>query len=255
MANLPANSLDYNGSLIAASQAASGISDGDFNGQMIRLCQAITGKSLDADGCGAEVARMLGCTNWAAVGSELPSLVLDFTQGRTTLPDWVTCTTPSLSTAGLSVTAADNVAVALGLTWLSQTAGTLVVWATTSVNDGSFRRAASINDGGTTEEIWPGVASGQIRGFVIDGGAAQFSYNPGVAWNGLRKVAVAYEADNFAACVDGGAVTTDTSGTLPTTTRLEIGAIAASNLWNSTIQRVIYFPYRARSDVLQRLTA
>ena len=50
------------------------------------------------------------------------------------------------------------------------------------------------------------------------------------------KVAVRLKANDFAASLDGAAVVTDTSGTLPTVTTIHIGMDSADDEWNDVIK-------------------
>jgi hypothetical protein len=71
------------------------------------------------------------------------------------------------------------------------------------------------------------------------------------------KAAFAYATNNFAAAVSGGAVATDTSGTLSTDlTILRIGGFASNpNFLNGYIRSIRYYPARLNNAQLQTLTA
>ena len=67
-------------------------------------------------------------------------------------------------------------------------------------------------------------------------------------------MAAAWGANDFAAAVNGNAAVTDTSGTLPTVTTLEVGVNQANNYFNGTIKRLTYFPTRRSNADLQVLS-
>lgn len=81
-------------------------------------------------------------------------------------------------------------------------------------------------------------ASNEMRLFVTDGGAEQVGasgLNLGtVADNTDFKLVIRLAANDFASSLDGAAVVTDTSGTLPTVTTLREGMDTVGNHWNST---------------------
>ena len=70
------------------------------------------------------------------------------------------------------------------------------------------------------------------------------------------KTTFAYAANDFAAAVNGSAVSTDTSGALTTDlTTLRIGAFAANpNYLNGHIRSIRYVPVRAADFQLQQVT-
>lgn len=71
------------------------------------------------------------------------------------------------------------------------------------------------------------------------------------------KAIGAYKASDFAACYDGGTVSTDTSGSVPTgLDKMDIGYNSAVGpLINSYIKRIAYFPTRLSNAELQALTS
>lgn len=70
------------------------------------------------------------------------------------------------------------------------------------------------------------------------------------------KVANSYKLNDFAACVNGGTVLTDTGGSIPTVTGLYIGSAGASTRFAfSHISKLIYVPYRLSNAQLQAWSA
>ncbi len=79
-------------------------------------------------------------------------------------------------------------------------------------------------------------SSNEIHVIATDGGVDQADLNLGtVADLTDLKVAVRLAANDFAASLDGAAVVTDTSGTLPTVTTSRLGMDTSGNEWGSPI--------------------
>lgn len=74
---------------------------------------------------------------------------------------------------------------------------------------------------------------------------------------GAEKLAAAWAANDFALVNDGGAVSTDTSGTIPTVTTLSVGLFGSGggSAWMfGTISSIAYFPSRLPNQALINLT-
>lgn len=82
--------------------------------------------------------------------------------------------------------------------------------------------------------------------YIVDGGVSQASLSGLSA--GSNKSALAYRNNDFALSANGGAPTTDSSGTVPSVDRLVFYA-------NSTIKRLTYYPRRLTNGNLQELTS
>lgn len=90
---------------------------------------------------------------------------------------------------------------------------------------------------------------------VTDGGVAQVSIDAGtVVYGTAFKLAAAYAINDFAVSKDAAAVVTDTSGTIPTPTQLNIGADAAGNYVCGHIARLRYYSTRLTNAKLQELS-
>jgi len=106
----------------------------------------------------------------------------------------------------------------------SATAGTLYVEGRAALGKGTHVYAQM--DDGTANERCRIVrdSSGDVRFIVTDGGVEQANLNLGAVADGAAfKVAASWKANDFAASLNGGAVVTDTGGTLPTVTTLRFG--------------------------------
>lgn len=86
----------------------------------------------------------------------------------------------------------------------------------------------------------------QINGrgdwFVANGGASQANLTKTAAAGAPHKSAASYKVNDFANSLDGAAVSTDTSGTIPTVNRFEFGQVAAIAQLNGHIEWVKYLP-------------
>lgn len=118
---------------------------------------------------------------------------------------------------------------------------------------GTFSRAASLNTD-ATEEIYIGVSSSSIRGFVVDGGVNQASYTLSTWGTASKKVAIAWENNLINMAADGVPGAADTTATLPTVVNLDIGHVRGSGIFPGTITRIALWNTNFRSDILQNLT-
>jgi hypothetical protein len=92
---------------------------------------------------------------------------------------------------------------------------------------------------------------------VVDGGVSQASIGIGSAITApfTYKLAGAAKQDDFQAALNGALGTADTSGTMPTLTRLRLGRrLAATGVYSGTIAKIAYYPRRLSNSLLQQLT-
>jgi hypothetical protein len=90
---------------------------------------------------------------------------------------------------------------------------------------------------------------------VVNGGSIQALITAGNTQFQNGKIAGAYKVNNFAASLNGAAAVTDTTGTIPTVTQMQIGTGPALANVNGTIRRIAYYPVRLANTTLQALTA
>lgn len=163
--------------------------------------------------------------------------------------------TSRLLTVGSAVARTfDSCTRALGSEF-SATAGTAVCEFTTSGGQDVSGQAAYAFDDGTSNEsirlIRPAL-SDILRLNHVDGAVAQATFDSAIT-NRTRYVsAYAWQANDFAHSVNGGAVVTDASGTIPTTPTLYLSGTAPLN---GHIRRFRYWPTRLPNSVLQQLSA
>ena len=171
--------------------------------------------------------------------------------------------TSYIPTVASQVTRSADVATITGANfsqWFNAAEGTLVVEATTS-GDILSSYSSTILDASVTNIIGTDIdSSGAYRLRVTAASVNQALVgvvNP-VAANTTYKLAGAYRVNDFAASANGGAVGTDTSGTVPTgLSYLAIGSSSSvgANSWNGHIRSIKYFPTRLSNAQLQALTA
>lgn len=134
----------------------------------------------------------------------------------------------------------------------NQSEGTVVVTFTAPLvgTTGVF----SINNGTASERLEQSASGTNPQFVAVDGGVIQSSLDAGtlIPYT-THKLAISWKANEFATCLDGGAVVTDTSGTMPTPDRLLIGITQAGESLNGEIARLEYRP-KALPAKLQTLS-
>jgi hypothetical protein len=138
--------------------------------------------------------------------------------------------------------------------WYNQTQGTFVA-AASSFQGGTFRSVFDAQEGANQERIYQSLGT-QTVFEITDNGVSQAAINAGsVLANVVGKVASAYELNNFASSLNGAAVVTDTTGTLPTTNRIFFGSrLAVGEFLNGHIRSIAYYNTRLSNAALQSLS-
>lgn len=144
--------------------------------------------------------------------------------------------------------------------WLSQSAGTMFAQFQCFDVTGATAVVFAIHDGTTNEryDIARTNVAATGRFLAVDGGVVQANINTGnsFAANATAKLAGAYAANDFAVCLNGGTVGTDSAGTLPTVTTAQIGNDAGgSSSPFGPIRRVSYYNTRLANATLRALTS
>ena len=137
-----------------------------------------------------------------------------------------------------------------------QDRGTLVVVAKAPPGVATARTLATFNDATSNECIRLHMqAGGSLRAQVIDGGVTVADLALGtLTANQDVRAAIAFSANDIRGCLNGGAIQTDASATLPTVSRLQIGDDVTASHWCAPIQRLRYYPRHAGNDI-QAMTA
>ena len=165
--------------------------------------------------------------------------------------------TSYIPTTSSSVTRVADACSKTGISSLiGQTEGTLFVEVDKTARvDNDFR--FQISDGTTNNWLFVGVEVGNnIRLYCNVGGVNQFSVYGAVVTNGIHKVAIVYKANDFKVYVDGVAWITQTSGSVPACSRLDIGCPAPTTdaATDSKTNQALLFPTRLTNAELASLT-
>jgi len=140
--------------------------------------------------------------------------------------------------------------------WFNQSEGTFLVEATPSVLNAGDQQAVFQVDAGADDPamvFWRNTTpefrvldTGEQAGANLDDWVAGTTF----------KAAMAYKANDFASSQDGGAVSSDTSGTVPSVDRLRFGKRStAEAIFNGHIKRIEYWGQRRPDVTLQNETA
>lgn len=165
--------------------------------------------------------------------------------------------TSFIPTAGASATrSADNASMTGSnfSSWFNAREGTFVAYGignTASIS----RRLYSVSDGGGGNRIFANPFGNSITFGVVTSGVAQcYMGITGVSDGVAFKSAGAYKANDFASCINGGTVSTDTSGTIPPVDRITIGSENGGIYLNGPIEYLAYYNTRLPDATLQGLT-
>jgi hypothetical protein len=143
--------------------------------------------------------------------------------------------------------------------WYNQTNGTVFAqYSVNGLNPGASNAAFGITDNTTSNFIAGRTLSSAATNFQVrTGGADQVTLNSvTVAAGAVAKSAGAYALNDFAFSANAGTVQTDTSGTLPFVTQMQIGGLtSASNPLNGTISRIAYYNRRLANTELTAITS
>jgi hypothetical protein len=166
--------------------------------------------------------------------------------------------TSYIPTLGAAVTRGADGCLKTGISSLiGQTEGTIYFEVDRTARvDNDYR--VQISDGTTNNWLFLGVEVGNnIRAYVNVGGVNQFSAYGAVVTNGIHKVAMAYKANDFKVYIDGVAWITQTSGSVPACSRLNIGSSAPTTdaATDSKTSQVLLFKTRLSNADLAALTA
>lgn len=174
----------------------------------------------------------------------------------------VQCANEALPTSYVRTTTAavtrnaDVMSLATG-GWYNAAAGTVIATTyTNQLNAPTTGDAWSLNDGTVNERAENAtVLAASTTFLVVDGGVTQASLATGVpAIITTIKTADAYAVNDFAGCMNGGAVATDVSGTLPTVTSLNIGHARGALQYPGGLRAITYYNIRQPDAMLQALT-
>ena len=166
--------------------------------------------------------------------------------------------TSYIPTVAATVTRAADVASITGSnfsSWYNQTEGT--VFANYAERAFSVtHQVATVSNGTANERISLAINSSNVLDVgVISGGADTFGGNTPTLTAQEYRIGFGYKADNSGVSANGSAITVDSAVTLPTVSQLDVGASAGTTqLLNSTIKRLTYWPVRLPDPTPQQIT-
>jgi hypothetical protein len=162
--------------------------------------------------------------------------------------------TSAILTTTAAATRAADVAVMQGANfsnWYNQAEGSFYAEGGQVVNGGSM---FSVHDGAFNNYIAHmfrfGISS---RTWTFASGVEQTNISNTVS--GTVKHALVYAANDFAQSVNGLAVVTDTTATVPVVNQLNIGLRVTANHLNGHIRRLAFFPRRLADAELTAITS
>jgi len=138
--------------------------------------------------------------------------------------------------------------------WFNNGEGTLYAEASTSAAN-TAKRFAQIDSGAESNRIQIAAeASGTTKNFAVVTNSSTQAYTP-VSASYPVKVGAGYKVNDFGASFNGGAIQTDTSGTVPVLSVMRFGAASdASENMNGCLRKVSYYPAKATSAQIVGLT-
>lgn len=114
----------------------------------------------------------------------------------------------------------------------------------------------SVSNGTTNERIEIFTDGTDLKAIIVDDGTTVASAALGtITADTPFKVAAAWSANDFAACLNGGTVATDSSLTLPTVDRMGIGVEASGDTSNITVARQSLYKARKPDAFLRSESA
>jgi hypothetical protein len=154
--------------------------------------------------------------------------------------------TSYIPTTSAAVTGNADVATMTGTNfsdWYSAGAGGVVARVLPSTVSGT-RPALQFDDATADEVITLRGSTTNPELVIVDGGSPQAQIDAGtIAANTAYNLGAAWNTDNCAAAVNGGAAVTDTTATIPTVTQARLGS-DGTNYLNGHLQSIRYWPQR-----------
>jgi hypothetical protein len=167
------------------------------------------------------------------------------------------------TTTAAATRAADSAVVTPISSFYNQSEGTLFAEAREGGSDLQYGAVSLDTDTSDNRiDLRRNNDAGVLAMLVTTAGALQMLQSPVLAVAAQTyKLSGAYKVNDCAVCVNGGAVATDASVTLPTLTHLRIGGLtlvspATGNSFplNGHIRKIAYWPRRLSNSLLQQLT-
>jgi hypothetical protein len=166
--------------------------------------------------------------------------------------------TSYIPTVAATVTRSADVASVNTLSpWFNATEGTFYGEFSTPAQQntvGNNMNIVSLSDG-TIDNRIRFTTGGGANFEVAVSGVAQASIGSAYVANTTLKFAGAYKANDFAFSSGGGVPSTDTSGSIPTVSQMQLGDFLTNRNMSGHLRRVAYYPVILTAAQLQALTA
>lgn len=132
--------------------------------------------------------------------------------------------------------------------------GTLIAEASIDRQSSASIEIANLFDGTNNNRIRLGISPSNLSNtLIVAGGTTQFNHTgTSPAPGAIRKMAVAFKANDAASVVDGAIIGTSSSVVMPIVTTLRLGG--GSDLFGH-VRKLLYFPRRLSNAELQARTA
>jgi hypothetical protein len=140
--------------------------------------------------------------------------------------------------------------------WYRQDEGTVFCQGiSNSTSDSAYWTLQGTSSNGASVLVYPANnLTYQVQDGSLQVNSTSFASYPAVA---SVKIAAAIKLNNFAVVANGGAITSDTSGTVPAVTRFVIGNYLGGGTsydYSGTIGRLAFYPVRLPDAQLQTIT-
>jgi hypothetical protein len=135
--------------------------------------------------------------------------------------------------------------------WYNASAGMFVVDADI-IGFNANNMLLAVTDSGSTNLIQQFLVGATTSRFLVrTSGSDQAAMDSTISASAVFRIASAYAANNFATAANGGAIQTDTIGTIPTVDRLGIGSRIGSLIYNGHVCAIRYYPLRPTNAEVQ----
>jgi hypothetical protein len=169
-------------------------------------------------------------------------------------------TSPIVTTAGTASRVADVVSLTGASSLIGQSAGTfyMEVEKPSYTTGAAAERLLSVSDGTNANRMllqYTELAANKITAISITSSVQQVGITQADSQSGITRLAYTYSLNDFALYVGGVSKGTDVSGTVPATSRIDIGNYLGGTqpvLW---IRSVTLFPTRLANATLASITA
>ena len=164
--------------------------------------------------------------------------------------------TSYIPTTSASVTRNADVISKTGISSLiGQTEGTVFVDAVFGDVYDTNNLLMTLSDGTVNNLVYINRSNGNAEIVVKVSGVSQVTYNSSILSAGVHKVAIGYKANEFVVYIDGVLAHTDTSGSVPACSKLNIGSYWNNSLpYNNGINAAALWKTRLTNDELAQLT-